>query len=324
MLKKTFIKALGVSCAILSAQTVLALEPGAAPQAPAGNTMGIPLSVPLPPGLYYTSSAKFLRGSLKDNNGNDLGLDLNAPAITSIFLYTPGIQLFGADYRAWLAAPLIMATEKISNPMVGNLGEHSKTAFANLDFHFLDLSWVVGRGQFVSAGLGVLAPTGFFKQGSTSVSGHYWSINPRLGYTFMNPDWSITLESYYFKNFENDKTKYQSGDEFNFDATVLKKLDFINQGLQIGPVAYVREQVTSDENNGTAYYGTTNGKARQIGAGVQIVKDFGRGVFVGLSWTRDIETKNAVSNDGRIAFNVSAPIFSNPKKPAILPFNADQ
>ena len=31
---------------LLISQTVWALEPGAAPQAPAGNTMGIPLSAP--------------------------------------------------------------------------------------------------------------------------------------------------------------------------------------------------------------------------------------------------------------------------------------
>jgi hypothetical protein len=99
-------------------QTVMALEPGAAPQAPAGNTMGIPLSAPLPPGLYYTSSTKFLNGELKDSNGNNMGLELNAPASTSIFIYTPGWKVLGGDYRAWVAIPFILAEETISNPMI--------------------------------------------------------------------------------------------------------------------------------------------------------------------------------------------------------------
>lgn len=308
-----------LSISLFLSGQVLALEPGAAPQAPAGNTMGIPLSAPLPPGLYYTSSTKFLTGSLKDDNGDNLGLDLNAPASTSIFIYTPGFQLLGGDYRAWLAIPFILAEEKISNPMLGETGKHSRTALANIDVHFADIAWTLSPGQFVSTGLGVLTTTGFWKQGATATSGEYWSINPRLGYSLMNQDWNISLESHYFYNFENDKNQYDSGDELFFDATVLKKFDFI-PGLQAGPIGYIREQVTDDKNNGTAYYGTSNAKARQMGLGVQVMKDFGRGLFVGLSWSKDLETKNAVSNDGRFALNVSVPMFmKNKPKPTNQP-----
>ncbi|TCB50940.1 hypothetical protein E0H80_06105 [Acinetobacter sp. ANC 4779] len=301
-------------------QTVMALEPGAAPQAPAGNTMGIPLSVSLPPGLYYTSSTKHLNGQLKDDNGDNMGLKLNAPASTSIFIYTPGFQVLGGDYRAWLAIPFIMAEEEISNPMLGEVGTHSNNNIANIDVHFADISWTLSPGQFVSAGLGAITTTGSWSLGGTNTSGEYWSLNPRVGYSLMNQNWNISLESHYFYNFENDETKYDSGDELFFDATVLKKVDFIYPGLQVGPIGYIREQVTSDENNGTAYYGTTSGKARQMGLGVQVLKDFGRGLFVGLSWSKDIETQNAVSNDGRFALNISVPVFmKNKPKPANIP-----
>ncbi|WOE42596.1 SphA family protein [Acinetobacter chinensis] len=301
-------------------QTVMALEPGASPQAPAGNTMGIPLNAPLPPGLYYTSSTKHLNGQLKDDNGDNMGLKLNAPASTSIFIYTPGMKVLGGDYRAWLAIPFIMAEENISNPMLGEPGKHSNNNIANIDVHFADIAWTLKPGQFFSAGLGAITTTGSWKQGGTNTSGEYWSINPRAGYSLMNQDWNISLESYYFYNFENKENKYDSGDELFFDATVLKKVDFIHQGLQVGPVGYVREQVTSDENNGTAYYGTTNGKARQMGLGVQLLQDFGRGLFVGLSWSKDLETKNAVSNDGRFALNISVPMYMKDRpKPANLP-----
>ncbi|WP_166171606.1 transporter [Acinetobacter sp. SA01] len=301
-------------------QTVNALEPGAAPQAPAGNTMGIPLNAPLPPGLYYTSSTKLLNGQLKDDNGDNMGLKLNAPASTSIFIYTPGFKVLGGDYRAWLAVPFIMAEEDISNPMLGEVGKHSNNNIANIDVHFADVAWTLNPGQFVSAGLGVITTTGSWKLGDTNTSGEYWSINPRVGYSLMNQDWNISLESHYFYNFENDKTKYDSGDELFFDATLLKKVDFIHQGLQVGPIGYVREQVTSDENNGTAYFGTTSGKARQMGLGVQLLQDFGRGLFVGLSWSKDLETKNAVSNDGRFTLNISVPMYMKDRpKPANLP-----
>lgn len=204
--------------------------------------------------------------------------------------------------------------------MLGTPGKHSNTNIANIDVHFADISWTLGQGQFLSAGLGAITKTGSWELGGTNTSGEYWSINPRVGYSLMNKDWNMSFESYYFYNFENNKTKYDSGDEFFFDATVLKKLDSISDGLQIGPIGYVREQVTSDKNNGTAYYGTTNGKARQIGLGVQVLKDFGHGIFVGLSWSKDLETKNAVSNDGRFTLNVSVPIFmKNRPKPPHLP-----
>ena len=311
--------ALGLSLVSLSTMT-WALEPGAAPQAPAGNTMGIPLSAPLPPGLYYTLSTKHLNGKLKDDQGNNMGLKLNAPASTSIFIYTPGWKLLGGDYRAWLAVPLIVAEEKITNPMLGELGTHSNTNIANIDVHLADIAWTLNPGRFMSAGLGVITTTGSWEQGGTNTSGEYWSINPRFGYSIINQDWNISLESHYFYNFENKENKYDSGDEFFLDATVLKKVDFISKGLQIGPVAYVREQVTEDENNGTAYYGHENGKARQIGAGVQVLKDLGRGMFIGLSWSKDIETRNAVSNDGRFALNISTPLFmKNKPQPANLP-----
>ncbi|MBI1453358.1 transporter [Acinetobacter sp. FL51] len=321
MLKQQLKQVLALSVLSLSnSQTVFALEPGAAPQAPAGNTMGIPLSAPLPPGLYYTISNKMLNGQLKDENGDNMGLKLDAPASTSIFIYTPGWKVLGGDYRAWLAVPLILAEEEITNPMLGKLGKHSNTNIANIDVHFADISWTLAPGKFLSAGVGAIATTGSWKLGGTNTSGEYWSINPRVGYSLMNQDWNMSFESHYFYNFENDKTKYDSGDEFFFDATVLKKLDSIHQGLQIGPIGYVREQVTSDENNGTAYYGHENGKARQMGLGVQLLKDFGRGLFVGLSWSKDLETKNAVSNDGRIALNISVPMFmKNKPQPAHLP-----
>lgn len=319
MLLKKGKHATALMALVCVAGQTFALEPGAAPQAPAGNTMGIPLSAPLPPGLYYTNSTKLLTGSLKDDNGNDMGLDLNAPASTSIFIYTPGLKVLGGDYRAWLAVPLIMAEETISNPMFGPVGKHSKTAIANIDLHFADITWTLAPGQFLSSGLGVIATTGYWKQGKTSTSGNYWSINPRVGYSFMNPDWNISLEGHYFYNFENKDNQYESGDELFIDATFLKKFDFL-EGIQIGPIGYVREQVTDDKNNGTQYYGTTNGKARQIGVGAQVLKDFGRGVFVGLSWSKDIETRNTVSNDGRLTLSVSAPIYmKNKPKAANLP-----
>ena len=311
-----------ISCSLISlciVQTSFALEPGSAPQAVGGSTMGIPLSAPLPPGLYYTSSTKLLNGQLKDNNGHNMGLELDAPASTSIFIYTPGWKLWGADYRAWLVVPLILAEETINNPMLGQLGTHSNTDIANIDVHFADLAWTVAPGHFVSAGLGAITTTGSWKLGGTNTSGEYWSLNPRVGYSMLSPNWSVSLESYYFYNFENDKTKYESGDELYFDATVLKKLDNIHPGLQIGPIGYIREQVTADKNNGNAYYGHTNDKARQMGLGVQVLKDFGRGLFVGLSWSKDLETKNAVSNDGRFALNISVPLYTKDKpKPAQL------
>ncbi len=305
---------------LLISQTVWALEPGAAPQAPAGNTMGIPLSASLPPGLYYTISTKMLNGQLKDENGDNMGLKLDAPASTSIFIYTPGWKVLGGDYRAWVAIPFILAEETISNPMLGEIGTHSNTNIANIDLHFADITWAVKPGQFVSSGLGVVTTTGSWEQGGTNTSGEYWSINPRLGYSMFSPNWNISLESHYFYNFENKENKYLSGDEFFFDVTVLKKLDSIHEGLQIGPIGYIREQVTADENNGTVYYGHENGKARQIGLGVQVLKDFGRGLYVGLSWSKDLETKNTVSNDGRFALNVSVPLYlKNKPKPANLP-----
>lgn len=315
----TPLMALGIISSCLSSYA-LALEPGAAPQAPAGNTLGIPLNAPLPEGVYYAISTKFLNGQLKDGNGDNMGLKLNAPASTSIFIYTPGLKVLGGDYRAWLAVPFIMAEEDISNPMLGDLGKHSNYNIANIDLHFADVSWTLKPGQFVSTGLGVITTTGSWKQGGTNTSGEYWSINPRLGYSYFSQDWSISLESYYFYNFKNEKNDYESGDEFFFDATVLKKLDSIHEGLQIGPIGYIREQVTDDKNNGTAYYGTTNGKARQMGLGVQLVKDFGKGLFVGLSWSKDLETKNAVNNDGRFTLNISVPLYTkNKPKPAHLP-----
>ena len=314
--------ALSIISLFISSQSVMALEPGAAPQAPAGNTMGIPLSAPLPPGVYYTISTKLLNGELKDNKGENMGLKLDAPASTSIFIYTPGFKVFGGDYRAWVAVPLILAEETITNPMLGTPGKHSNTNIANIDLHLADVSWTLNPGQFLSAGVGVITTTGSWEQGGTNTSGEYWSINPRLGYSLINKDWNFSFESHYFYNFENKENKYDSGDELFFDVTLLKKLNSVHEGLQIGPIGYVREQITSDKNNGTAFYGHVNEKARQMGLGAQIVQDFGRGLFVGLSWSKDVETRNAVSNDGRFALNVSLPLYmKNKPKPASLPKN---
>lgn len=308
MLKKVALSSLGFSISCLLAQPAFALEPGAAAQVPAGNTMGIPLSAPLPPGLYMTNSTKFLNGELKDDNGNDAGLDLNAIASTSIFIYTPGIKMLGGDYRAWVAVPLINVEQDIKSPFLGPVGETDVAGLGNIEVEFLDVAWALQPGIFASAGVGFIAPTGKWDENEISTGGNFWSIRPRAGYSYMRDGWNISLEAEYFMHHENDKTKYTSGDEFYLDATFLKKVNFI-EGLQVGPIGYIRQQTTDDKNKGTAYYGFENGKSKQIGLGVQLLKDFGRGRYVGLSWSKDLETENTVSNDGRIALNISLPLF---------------
>lgn len=54
--------------------------------------------------------------------------------------------------------------------MLGEPGTHSRTALANIDVHFADISWTLTPGQFLSSGLGVITTTGFWKQGETATS----------------------------------------------------------------------------------------------------------------------------------------------------------
>ncbi|MET0660743.1 MAG: hypothetical protein ABW110_21575, partial [Steroidobacteraceae bacterium] len=119
---------------------------------PPGQTLGLPIAVPLPPGFYVGSRTAFYDATLINNEGQPTGQRLIIASEAIQLIWAPGWRLLGADYRMSLLQPFAAITQDRSYPFPPAMrGSNSQSGAANLKFHFLDLSWSLGNGFFGAA-----------------------------------------------------------------------------------------------------------------------------------------------------------------------------
>lgn len=285
------------------AQTSLAREPGVPASVPAGNTMGLPVAVNPPPGLYFSLRSGYWDAELKDENGDDAGQKNQLSDTAAQLLWVPGVQLLGGGYRAFVTIPFISNDQSRGEPFPPPLqGDMSKFGMGNIEISPIGLSWQTAPGIFVSAGLSIFAPTGDFDSAGISTGGDFWTVAPNAAVSYLRDGWNLTAHASLFFNTENSESDYRSGDEFLVNFTALKDIG----GWSLGPVGYYRKQLTEDESNGQDYGGAIQGKAEQVGLGLGFSRRFGS-VDANLNLTDDVYVRNAVGGP-KIWLNLSVPI----------------
>lgn len=277
-----------LAVAVLAAAPALAREPGVPSTVPPGNTIGVAIGANPPPGFYIGSRTGLWDGTYKDARG-DNGGQTNTLIDTAVqFIWVSDTPVLGASWRAHLTVPVLSNDQDRTAPLPP--GSASKIALGNIDISPVNLSWQVAPGIFVSAGLSLYAPTGSFGADQPiSTGGDFWTLSPTLGASYLRDGWNLSAGLSYFTNTESDETSYRSGDEVLLNVTALKDMG----GFSIGPVGYWRKQVTGDENNGTAYGGTVQGKAEQAALGLGFTTHVGA-VEANVNLTRDLYLRNAV------------------------------
>lgn len=297
---REFLKAGGVCTAFIAlvGTAADAREPGVPPSVPPGNTTGVPIGANPPPGFYLNSLNGYSSLELKDANGDDVGLDVDIADTAVQLLWVPGFKLLGGDYRAFILQPLLHVDQ---NSSIGAIPSGTEFALGNTHISPLGVSWAVAPGQFVSADLGFIAPTGKWNASDpVNTAGNFWTFAPSLGYSYLNNGWNASVHLQYFANTENKTNDYKSGDEVLVNVTALKNVgDF-----SIGPVAYYRKQLSSDRNDGTAFGGTTAGKSEQFAIGLGLTTNIGK-TAMNMRLTHDIKAENTLGGTSlKVDFSV--------------------
>lgn len=293
--------------AAAAALTVLGLaapaqarEPGVPPSMPPGATMGVPVAATPPEGLYFSSRSGFADFTLTDSSGNFAGADITLKDTAFQFLWVPGIKMFGGDYRALVTVPVLDIDQRLSAPL--GSGRSSKLSFSGVEIRPLDISWQVAPGIFVATGFSVFTPGDWSASAPVNTGGNFWTFAPSVAVSYMRDGWNATLHAIYFTNTRNDTNDYKSGDELLVNATAMK--DFGN--FSLGPVGYYRRQLSADSNGGSAYGGTTAGKAEQLGLGLGLTKQIGK-VSANVMYTRDVFHHNTLGGD-HLWLNFTVPL----------------
>jgi len=263
-----------------------------------GATVGLPLGALPGPGLYTGLETAYLgwSGSTYGNQGTGAGTThVNAIAQAVPLLFVPGWNFLGASYSMSAVAAFYEANQLTvtpgSNSLLAGTAVGIVYVVANPTLNPINLSWNLGNGWFVAAGLNVQVPIG--TNNSNLTNPDYWTIEPTFAISYLANNWVLSANMFYQFNLASGGTccsgvaglipaaaqnGFVNGQEFFLDMTAAYKFG----KWEIGPVAYLLAQTTSDRPGGgftcalaNVVSPSTCGMERDFAIGGLIGYDFG-------------------------------------------------
>ncbi len=280
-----------------------AREPGVLPTIPSGASIGVPIAAPAPiNGIAVSSRSGMSSLNFYDGNGDKTPTELTLRDTVLQFAIVPGNEMFGGQYRAFLSFPYInIEGDNIATPF--GPANDSSSGRGSIEVRPIDISWQTSPGIFVNAGLSVFTPGQWSATDLVNPGQNFWTVSPSVGLSYLGDGWNASAHLMYFANFENEDNGYTSGDEIQLNLTAMKD---VGNGLSVGAVGYLRQQVTDDKNPNGAYGGLNGGRASQKALGLAITKQIGP-INLNAMYTRDFSAKNSAGGD-RLWFNAVIPI----------------
>jgi hypothetical protein len=254
-----------------------------------GATIGLPLGALPPPGLYTGLETAYL--GMVGNSGQATGGGPFLPAIAQAvpLLYVPGWNFLGANY----AMSVVFAFYENSNCGVvaacspgafgggNNTGAVTQFTTANPTWNPITLSWNLGGGWFVSAGLNFMAPIGTVSFASGSPNPDYWTVEPTFAVAYLANNWVIAGNFFYDINGNSPGTmglgapgtstglSVTPGNSLYGDLTAAYKFG----KWELGPVLGFQVQTTNDTGPGCGPRTCAN--ITQVSLGGLVGYDFG-------------------------------------------------
>jgi hypothetical protein len=271
------VAALGLA---VGAERAAAMEPGNFGQTIPGGTVGAVIAAPTPPGVYIVNDNIIGPGLV--GIGQNLGTRVTVPLWAPTLFWSTGWQFLGANIAGAVVQPFYYTaaypTEGATlggngqGPPFGNTIWFETTA--NTLFTPIILQWTLGRGWFADLGVTLIAPDGSHYNGTLNPD--YFTVEPRGGVAYIDQNWHFTAN---FKYDINASSKghtgtyqiaanlpfplgfggtplaatiagigngYRSGDQLFGDFALTYQVG----KLEIGPVAFFRQQTTNDTPGG--------------------------------------------------------------------------
>jgi hypothetical protein len=320
--RAAFFGAIAGSAVLVGLGQALASEPANLGNFLPGNTMGAPIAAAPPPGLWFASTAFYIpMASGNGNAGCGPGCKerYNAVGATVNLTWGTGLKFLGADWYPTIQSGGFQATATttpyppgggvLQSPIYNNIFDHE---IANLYVNPLNFSWNLGKGLYVAAGLGFVAPAGSTYAGSLVPD--YWTVRPHAAVSYLGEGWNLTVSALYDINTASEGRTglyqviarnpatapavaallggpdspgrgYTSGNYLYVDWTATHKFG----SWEFGPVGFFKFETTDDAPGGinpttgsawtcaqlTAAKLPTCGKDVNIGAGLLIGYNFG-------------------------------------------------
>jgi hypothetical protein len=250
---------------------------------PNGNENYLVGAVP-PPGFYALVYGDYFHSNtLRDNHGDRVPVDFmaNVVAVAPRFVWVTKQKILGGDLALHTILPLLNVDVQVGNKRDTSTGLGDIVIGPGLGYHLSD--------KFHYAlGFDINMPTGTYdKNRLANTSRNYWNIEPIVAATYVQPEGiNADIKVMYDFNFENQDTKYTSGQELHADYAI--GWGFGN-GWVVGLGGYAYQQVTDDERNGVT---VPNNNGRAFAVGPSIKYDNGKGWFITAKWQEDLGVKN--------------------------------
>lgn len=224
-----------------------ALE-GSTPFMP-GVTVGTPIGVLPPAGVYGSDDNVIINGGLKSGNGSSRPANDTAYVNIPSVLWSPGINILGATYAAAIAQPYVMQNLNLTG--VGG-GQSIEQGLFNTIVSPINLSWNF-HPLFFKVGLAIYADDGYTSSApvpggrvNNGIANDFWTFEPDVAVTYLENGWDFTANFVFDFNTTNNTTHYSSGDVAYVDLTAAK-----NVGKWVlGVGGDVEQQFTKDTGFG--------------------------------------------------------------------------
>jgi len=264
------------------------------------------------PGFHYANllwlmdidtNQDFTLGTNRVDNLNvELTINFLLPA------YTGEIKPWNARYKAIAVLPIVWIDGRYRVRAAPNEHESKQHNLGDpgldlaIGWHKDDFLGKEGLSLDYAPGLFVVAPWGKYERQEVLNAGRYrWTIQPNFSYTLLYEPTGIELSqrTMYAINLKNDRTDYNSGDEFHLDWALGKRF---GNGWQAGLFGFFYKQITADDGRG-ATLGDLKGKSWGIGPIIQYSREYwGTPVTAALRVQKVMQHRKRTDDDS-IMFN---------------------
>ncbi len=264
------------------------------------------------PGFHFANFTQYMPVTISQNFtfGGNLISNLDIDITANFFLptFAGKIDAWDARYKVMGVFPFITLNGRYRSKTADNEHGHK---FMNrgdpglemtIGWHKDDFLGQEGLSLDYAPGLLVVSTWGKYSRGEVLNTGkNRWTIQPNFSYTLFHEPTGIELSQriMYAVNLRNDKTNYNSGDEFHFDWALGKRF---GKGWQAGLFGYFYHQVTGDSGRG-AVVGNLKGRAWGVGPIVQYGTEIGEMPVMAALRVQKVLQHRDRTDDDSVMFN---------------------
>jgi hypothetical protein len=275
-----------------------------------GITIGVPVGMLPPPGLYFSSANTVFDLNVKNDQGQNTGVRVSDPSFNQTLLCVPDLpKIFGATYGAFITQGIRAPSTSIPEE-----GTFSNFGLVNTVISPLNLSWNLGSGLYASFGLTTYGPAFNYRVSAIqNTSRNYATIEPGLGLTYLTEDWNLGIHPLVDLNAANPANGYRSGNLFMMDYTALRKFGNFEAGLG----GTLTAQFSNDTINGIPVAAVPGGngygnRAQNFTIGPVLGYDFGK-VAVTTYYTTSVYARNIAAGN-YFWLRLDMPLLSSAKR----------